>query len=290
MNIPTSCLMTSILGAAIAANAHSATVNVKVTVENLAPANSISFAPLHLGFHNGTYDPFNAGETATPPIISIAEGGSGSAFFPAFESVQPDAVLGTVVPNPAGPLLPGATASAIFTIDSDSNSYFTFGAMAVPSNDYFIGNDGPQAYALFNESRVFVPVTITQSASDLWDAGSELDGTFGAAFLMGSSNDDHIDENGYVTLDFTDLAVFNGATTAAGYEFDLQLRPKTLVYRIVIELACSADLDRDGNVGAADLGILLGAWNASGSADLDGNGAVGSEDLAILLGAWGPCS
>ena len=53
---------------------------------------------------------------------------------------------------------------------------------------------------------------------------------------------------------------------------------------------CPADLDGNGEVGAADLAALLGAWGAtSGSADLDGNGDVGAADLAALLGAWGPC-
>lgn len=52
------------------------------------------------------------------------------------------------------------------------------------------------------------------------------------------------------------------------------------------------DLDGDGEVGARDLAILLGAWGlcpAEGTcgADLDGDGAVGPADLAILLGLWG---
>jgi len=281
----------SIVAMGIASFAHAEVVQVRVTVENLSPVNSISFAPLRLGFHNGTYDPFDAGAVATPAIISIAEGGSGSQFFPAFETAQPDAVLGTVVPDPAGPLLPGATGTAVFTIDSEVNGFFTFGSMVVPSNDYFIGNDSPMAYPLFNRSGAFVPTVIMQHGADIWDAGSELDGIFGAAFLMGSSNDDHIDEGGVVTLDFNDLSVFNGATTAAGYIFDLQLTAKTAVYRITLSEVppCAGDLDVDGSVGAKDLATLLGAWNGTGAADLDGDGNVGASDLAILLGAWGTC-
>ena len=55
-----------------------ALVQVKVTVESLAPANSISFAPLHVGFNNGSFDAFNLGGVATAPIISVAEGGAAS--------------------------------------------------------------------------------------------------------------------------------------------------------------------------------------------------------------------
>ena len=50
-----------------------------------------------------------------------------------------------------------------------------------------------------------------------------------------------------------------------------------------------ADLDGDGEVGAADLAILLGSWGPCPGcpADLDGDGVVGPADLAIMLGSWG---
>lgn len=55
---------------------------------------------------------------------------------------------------------------------------------------------------------------------------------------------------------------------------------------------CLGDLDSDGDVDAADLAQLLGAWGGAGlghPADLDGDGDVGPVDLAQLLGAWGGC-
>ncbi|MBL9150549.1 MAG: FG-GAP repeat protein [Phycisphaerae bacterium] len=65
----------------------------------------------------------------------------------------------------------------------------------------------------------------------------------------------------------------------------------------LIELTCtsckSADLDGNGIVDAADLGILLGAWSAApcaGSAcnaDLNGDTLVNAADLGIMLGEWG---
>lgn len=219
-----------------AGTALAADVQLKVTVENLAPTNSISFAPLRVGFGNGTFDSFNNGMAATAPIISIAEGGSGSAWFPAFAAAEPQATLGTVVPNPAGPLLPGASASALFTVNSTMNRYFTFGSMVVPSNDYFIGNDSPMQYQLFDAAGNLAITTIMQDAGDIWDAGSEVDGPFGAAFLVGSNNDDRIPENGVVNFDFADLSIFNGLTTAAGYTFNSQLTANTAVYRISFEV------------------------------------------------------
>jgi hypothetical protein len=49
-----------------------------------------------------------------------------------------------------------------------------------------------------------------------------------------------------------------------------------------------SDLNGDGVVNGADLGILLGAWGSSGGpADLNGDGTVDGADLGLLLGAWG---
>ncbi|HMP36603.1 MAG TPA: hypothetical protein PKC43_04070 [Phycisphaerales bacterium] len=54
------------------------------------------------------------------------------------------------------------------------------------------------------------------------------------------------------------------------------------------------DLDGDGDVDGADLGVLLGSWGAcppsrpSGCpGDLDGNGSVDGADLGLLLAGWG---
>jgi len=50
-----------------------------------------------------------------------------------------------------------------------------------------------------------------------------------------------------------------------------------------------ADLNQDGVVNGADLGVLLAAWGQSGSpADLDQDGVVGGSDLGALLASWAP--
>lgn len=217
------------------------TVKIRVTVENLAPTNSVSFAPLRLGFNNGTFDSFNEGQAAfllgnpgiaTAPIVTVAEGGSGSTWFPAFAAADPTATLGTVVPNPPGPLTPGATGFADFTVNTALNLFFTFGAMVVPSTDYFIGNDSPTQYRLFNPDGSLNITSIDQRARDIWNAGSETENPLNAAFVVGGINDLRENENGVVGFDFDLGPVFNGLTTGAGYVFDSQLVADTPVYRI----------------------------------------------------------
>ncbi len=56
-----------------------------------------------------------------------------------------------------------------------------------------------------------------------------------------------------------------------------------------IAAPCTADLDGNGQVNGADLGMLLGNWGSPGQGDLDGNGMVDGADLGALLGSWGAC-
>ena len=54
---------------------------------------------------------------------------------------------------------------------------------------------------------------------------------------------------------------------------------------------CPGDLNGDGKVDGADMGLMLGAWGTSDpAADLDGDGDVDGADLGLLLGAWGACA
>lgn len=210
-----------------------ALVNLKIKVENLAPANSVAFAPLRVGVHSGVFDAFNLGDTAGAPIISVAEGGSGADWFPAFAAADPTAVLGTVLPNPAGPLVPGASGTASFTVDTDVNPFFTFAAMVVPSNDFFIGNDSPTEYQLFDMNGNLQISSITQHAREVWDAGSEVFDAAAAAFV--GDNGLRADQHSVVAFNFAELAAFNGLTTGAGYLFNSQLAADSAIYRISFE-------------------------------------------------------
>ena len=215
----------------LASSAQAALVDITVIVENLVPANGISFAPLHFGFNNGSFDAFNLGSVATEAIVSVAEGGAGGAWQAAFAAADPTATRGTL----GGLLQPGGTSSATFTVDSSLNRFFTFAAMVVPSNDFFIGNDSPMRYQLFDAAGNLVISSINQTARQIWDAGSEVFDPAASAFV--GNNDLRAPQNSVVAFNFAELAAYNGLTTATGYTLDSTLAADTGIYRISFAVA-----------------------------------------------------
>jgi PEP-CTERM motif/Spondin_N len=254
--LPKFSLISIVSALALMGTAQAATVAVTVTVQNLAPVNSISFAPLRLGFNNGTFDAFNLGQVATAPIISVAEGGSGSAWLPAFAAADPTATLGSI----GGALTPGSTASATFNVDSMLNKFFTFASMVVPSNDFFIGNDSPTEYRLFDAAGNLALTSITQKANEIWDAGSEIFDPAAAAFLVGGTNSLRTPQNSVVSFNFAELAGFNGRTTAAGYVFNSALTANSDIYRISFAVAQPVPEPETYALMAA--GLMVVAWVA----------------------------
>lgn len=242
-------------------NTNAALVDVTVSIENLAAENGVSFAPLRLGFHNGTFDAFNDGEAASAAIISIAEGGSGVDWFPAFAAADPSAVLGTVVNG--GPAVPGpnagvgnpfaSTASNTFRVDTSENAFFTFANMVVPSNDLFLGNDSP--IQLFDTFGNLLISEIFQTASSIWDANSEVADPSAGAFVVGGNNGDRTEEGGLVAFDFSELALFDGLATPAGYDFDFDtLTSDAPIYRISFE-ANAVDVNAPATMGKLSLAL-----------------------------------
>lgn len=206
-----------------------AVTQVTVTIENLTNPGGVAFAPLHVGFGSGSFDAFNLGQTAGAGIVSVAEGGLGVDWQAAFAAAEPLATRGTI----GGLLLAGSTASQTFTVDTASQAFFTYAAMVVPSNDFFIGNDA--AVRLFDANGALTRSAITVRANQIWDAGSEVFDPQAAAFV--GNNDLRAAQNSVVAFNFAELAAFNGLTTGAGYTFNSGLTAGTDVYRINFAMA-----------------------------------------------------
>ena len=82
-------------------------------------------------------------------------------------------------------------------------------------------------------------------------------------------------------------------TGQPGYVFgftDFDLRIDNISITTTEPTPCPADLDNDGSVNAADMGILLILWgHAKTAADLNNDGVVNAPDLGLLLVGWGDC-
>jgi hypothetical protein len=88
-----------------------------------------------------------------------------------------------------------------------------------------------------------------------------------------------------VAFDVTDDGWIAADALVGGLSRGVALRP------VVPGLFCPGDIDRDLDVDASDLALLLGAWGtgptSSYLADANIDDVVNAFDLAILLGAWG---
>ncbi len=228
-------------------------VMVTATVTNLAPANSISFAPLHVGFHSGNFDAFNLGGVAAAGIVSVAEGGAGDQWQADFAAADPSATRGTI----GGLRTPGSSASMSFMVDASLNPFFSFAAMAVPSNDFFIGNDDAQEYRLLGANGQLLLGSITVRANEIWDAGSEVFDPTAAAFV--GNNGLRTPQQSVVAFNFGEFAGFNGLVTGAGYVFNSQLAATSGVYRIDFAVT---SVPEPGTYGLLSAGLMAMAWVA----------------------------
>src|SRR5262245_45101952 len=84
-------------------------LQVKVTIENLAPVNGVYLTPLWVGFHDGSFNIYDLGAPAPEYLEHLAEDGTTDDIMAAFTG----SVQGTL----AGPLAPGDIASMVFSID-----------------------------------------------------------------------------------------------------------------------------------------------------------------------------
>ncbi len=99
-----------------------------------------------------------------------------------------------------------------------------------------------------------------------------------------------VTRDGAPLFDVTDPNYAGGTGSVALYGFSQDAITLTNMVATPDPTACPADLNHDGIVNGADLGMLLAAWgSADATADLDGNGNVNGADLGMLLAGWGPC-
>ncbi len=180
------CLIAGLLFAAVPVHAK----EVIVQVENMAPENGVFFAPVWVGFHNGTFDLFDAGKPlpAGGAFERLVEDGDPETLQATFLAAAREGVGGFVAAPQGFPDVPvfepGEGGSKTFELHPASNRYMSFATMILPSNDAFIANDDPRMIELFDATGKFKgKQVITVLGADVWDAGTELNNEKDAAFL-----------------------------------------------------------------------------------------------------------
>lgn len=198
-------------------------VEVRLDVANLASPNGVALSPFFVGFHDGSFDAFDEGAAAGMGIEAVAELGSDTGIAAELAAAYPSGVSGLVTATRGGfgpgIFLPGGSGNITLEVDPAMHRYLTYGAMVVPSNDYFIGNDAPNAVELFDAIGNFVGGEVIIYGDQIWNAGTEVDDPAdGPAFVVGQDATTGTSEGGVVSFN-DDLSLYSGASTPAGYDF-----------------------------------------------------------------------
>ncbi len=236
----TSWLWSIAVGLGLLVTSSASAVDVRVTISNPSPNDGFAVSRFFLGAHDGTYDFFDNGGVANLGTENIAELGVRADLISDITTAQPTAVGTEATANGGGVFLPGTWGSTVLSLDPSLHRYLSYAAMVVPSNDAFVGNDAPTAVELFDAGGNFVATTLTLTGSDIWDAGTEVNQPFGAAFLDGEDAMLGTDENGVVHADLANqFTPYAGLTTALGESFSyipgVDTTVATLTFEVVPE-------------------------------------------------------
>lgn len=150
---------------------------IEVTVTNLGASDGILLTPVFLATQNGVYDFFNVGSPASENLERLAEDGTTG---PRVDAALASGGVGEALVTDGGPLMPGDSRTVTFFADPSDplTRYLSYASMVIPSNDAFIGNDGPTELDLFDSNGSLIRRTgasaLIVTGDEVWDAGTEV--------------------------------------------------------------------------------------------------------------------
>ena len=175
---------------------------LKISVDNLTAPNGVYMAPIWTGIHDGSFDFYDSGTSASSSLKSLAEDGDSSSLSADFSSQSPSGSDSVIVGTNgvAGPIDSGETASTTLTVnDEATNRYFSYAGMLIPSNDAFIGNDDAQSIEIFDTDGEFLGAKeFIVKGADVKDAGTEVNTEQDAAFINQTAPNTGLDENSVI--------------------------------------------------------------------------------------------
>lgn len=194
----------ALTAATILTNAATAeAIEVTVTIDNLSPEQGIILTPLWVGFHEGDYDLYEPGLSASAGLELIAEDGDASVLSETFTSSGNNRTDGVITGDgisPDSPPLIGPGSSASLTFDIDANTpFFSYASMILPSNDAFIGNENGTSHRLFDANGSFIGTDFVVIGNQIQDSGTEVnDESPDSVPLLGMAHNVGPTENGAV--------------------------------------------------------------------------------------------
>ncbi len=239
---------------ALCLQAHPAMADlVTITVTNEGNS-SFSLTPLWFGFDDGTFDLFTPGSAASAALEALAEEGIVSGLQSSFTGSAQGVVSAPGGFSGAPVIEPGETGSFTLDVNSSQDRFFNFASMVIPSNDAFIGS--PVSLEIFDSLGNHVgggsSTSLTLLGNQIWDAGTEVNNTLGAAFSTAGGTG--TDENGVVQLlPAGGLDNFLNTGTPIGNILDL-ITPSQAVATITI-----TSVPEPSCISIAILGLGLGA-------------------------------
>lgn len=196
------------LGSALALASSASASTIRVTFTNLSPNLGTHFTSPWVGFHNGTFDTYNFGESVNgfPGSESLIEDGPpNTGVANRFSSSGAGTAQGTInAPAGVHPLFFQPGESGFLDFDEaavrSSGRYFSYMSMVIPSNDFFFANDDPLEHPIFDAQGNFIGGDFIILGNEIYDGGSEVntESTTDTAFFGQAVRNTGTSENGVV--------------------------------------------------------------------------------------------
>ncbi len=167
------------------------------------------------------------------------------------------------------------------------NALFSEGGSDLLGTDRQYGNWGIATYAVNESVSKTVDDTVTFAVPIKFGTPFKL-GIYAKA-KAGMRSASGVPGNSTCTADFSQgliwggiVAVYHGMTPIDDYTIS---SGSGVDWDIPFDAGDPADLNGDGVVNGADLGLLLAAWGTP-DGDINGDGTTDGADLGLLLGSW----
>ncbi|MEM7177908.1 MAG: spondin domain-containing protein [Pseudomonadota bacterium] len=174
------------------------TTDIRVSVRNTSDIGGTAITPVFTAFHDGSFDIYDLGGTASAGLEALAEDGNNAVIAGELSTADADAQSVNIA-GARGPVDVRELTSATVAVDGLSNGFLGLASMILPSNDAFFGT--ANAVQLFDDTGTFLGAqSLAFTGSSVRDAGTEVNTELDAAFINQTGPNTGETENGVVSI------------------------------------------------------------------------------------------